>query len=153
MVGQQRNQQCRATGVQVGGPHHLSAVGNIQHSRDQHEQISLVVGASLGRHTRPDDDAVVRSLPESIPARGHETPHIAYRRVLLERQPRRHVLTQRSVRASLNERSCYQQDSRAATPSEPSPTTTAPVRQGDLSHTRLSQETIRTLRGPEITHA
>lgn len=55
--------------IQVGGPHHLSAVGNIQHSRDQHEQISLVVGASLGRHTRPDDDAVVRSLPESIPAR------------------------------------------------------------------------------------
>lgn len=148
-----------APGVQIGGPHHLTTGGHAQHHRDQLEQGRLVVGDPLGQQhasRRVDDDAMVRPLArvDPCPHRCHLTPSRRdYRRVLLERQPRRHVLTQRSVRASLNKRSSHQQGRRAAIPSEPSPTTTAAVRQRDLSHTRLPQgERSGPYDGPNLTH-
>lgn len=35
VVGEQRDQQRRAAGVQIGGPHHLTAVSHSEHRRDQ----------------------------------------------------------------------------------------------------------------------
>lgn len=65
-VGQQRQQQRRPAGVEIGGPHRLVLLGQRGHGGDQAAQGGLVVGhPPREQHPtgRVDDDAVVRPFP------------------------------------------------------------------------------------------